>query len=155
MGFHFLLHRLFLNQESNSGLQHWQADYLPLSHQGHPLDNTAFAHFHGVNIGLAKKFIQVFRTMLREKQYELVGQVSTSTMVNLKLPFSWYTTHCHWEEMHTIDSHSQQKPTLAHHREGVERTQRSVSILEEAPAAEVEEAPSPDDLCTVDCRRGR
>ena len=93
--------------------------------------------------------------MLREKQYELVGQVSTSTMVNLKLPFSWYTTHCHWEEMHTIDSHSQQKPTLAHHREGVERTQRSVSILEEAPAAEVEEAPSPDDLCTVDCRRGR
>ena len=74
--------------------------------------------------GVSKKFIQVFRTTLWEKQYELFGQLSTSTMVNLKLP-----THCHWEEMHTIDSHNQQKPTLAHHREGVERTQCSFSIL--------------------------
>ena len=32
----FLLQRLFLTQRSNPHLLHWQADSLPLSHQGHP-----------------------------------------------------------------------------------------------------------------------
>jgi len=32
----FLLQRLFLTQRSNPHLLHWQADSLPLSHQGSP-----------------------------------------------------------------------------------------------------------------------
>ena len=32
----FLLQRIFLTQGSNPSLLHWQADYLPLSHQGSP-----------------------------------------------------------------------------------------------------------------------
>ena len=34
MGFHFLLWVIFLNQGSKMSLLHWQADSLPLSHQG-------------------------------------------------------------------------------------------------------------------------
>ena len=36
MGCHFLLQGIFLNQESNLSFLHWQADSLPLSHQGSP-----------------------------------------------------------------------------------------------------------------------
>ena len=36
MGCHFLLQGIFLTQESNLCLLHWQADSLPLSHQGSP-----------------------------------------------------------------------------------------------------------------------
>ena len=34
MGCHFLLQGMFLTQGSNMSLLHWQADSLPLSHQG-------------------------------------------------------------------------------------------------------------------------
>ena len=33
---HFLLQEIFFTQESNPHLLHWQADSLPLSHQGSP-----------------------------------------------------------------------------------------------------------------------
>ena len=36
MGFHFLLQGPFLTQGLNPHLLHWQADSLPLSHQGIP-----------------------------------------------------------------------------------------------------------------------
>ena len=36
MGCHFLLQGIFLTQESNFRLLHWQANYLPLSHLGSP-----------------------------------------------------------------------------------------------------------------------
>ena len=36
VGSHFLLQGIFPTQESNPCLQHWQADCLPLSHQGSP-----------------------------------------------------------------------------------------------------------------------
>ena len=34
LGCHFLLQKIFLTQGSNPSLLHWQADSLPLSHQG-------------------------------------------------------------------------------------------------------------------------
>ena len=37
MGCHFLLQGIFLTQGSNTYLLHWQADSLPLSHQGNPI----------------------------------------------------------------------------------------------------------------------
>ena len=37
MGYHFLLQGIFLTQGLNPCLLHWQADFLPLSHQGSPL----------------------------------------------------------------------------------------------------------------------
>ena len=36
VGFHFLLQGIFLTQGSNLNLLHWQADSLPLNHQGSP-----------------------------------------------------------------------------------------------------------------------
>ena len=36
-GLHFLLHRIIPTQGLNSHILHWQADSLPLSHQGSPL----------------------------------------------------------------------------------------------------------------------
>ena len=36
VGYHFLFWGIFLTQRLNSGLLHWQADALPLSHQGSP-----------------------------------------------------------------------------------------------------------------------
>ena len=36
MGYHFLLQGIILTQGSNPRLLHWQADSLPLSHQGSP-----------------------------------------------------------------------------------------------------------------------
>ena len=36
VGYHFLLQGIFLTQGSNPRLLHWQADSLPLSHQGSP-----------------------------------------------------------------------------------------------------------------------
>ena len=36
VGCHFLLQGIFLTQRSNPGLLHWQANSLPLSHQGSP-----------------------------------------------------------------------------------------------------------------------
>ena len=38
VGCHFLLQGIFLTQGSNPCLLHWQADSLPLSHQGSPKD---------------------------------------------------------------------------------------------------------------------
>ena len=46
VGCHFLLHEIFLTQGSNPSplcLLHWQADSLPLSHQGSPYYNAATA----------------------------------------------------------------------------------------------------------------
>ena len=37
VGCHFLLQEIFLTQGSNPGLQSWQVDSLPLSHQGFPI----------------------------------------------------------------------------------------------------------------------
>ena len=39
VGCHFLLQGLFLTQGSNPHLQHWQPDFLPLSHEGSPQIN--------------------------------------------------------------------------------------------------------------------
>ena len=36
VGSHYLLHGIFLTQGSNWRLLHWQADFLPLGHQGSP-----------------------------------------------------------------------------------------------------------------------
>ena len=36
VGCHFLLQAIFLTQRSNPRLQHWQADFIPLRHQGSP-----------------------------------------------------------------------------------------------------------------------
>ena len=38
-GLHSLLQGIFLTQESNPYLLHWQGDCLPLSHQGSPITN--------------------------------------------------------------------------------------------------------------------
>ena len=38
VGSHFLLHKIFLTQGSNSVLLHWQVDSLLLSHQAFPID---------------------------------------------------------------------------------------------------------------------
>ena len=37
VGCHFLLHRIFPNQELSPCLQHWQVDSLPLCHLGSPI----------------------------------------------------------------------------------------------------------------------
>ena len=37
VGYHFLLQGIFLTQGSNPRLLHWQADSLPLSHLGSPI----------------------------------------------------------------------------------------------------------------------
>ena len=43
---HFLLQGIFLTQGSNPCLLHWQADSLPLSHQGSPV--FSFGHLNPV-----------------------------------------------------------------------------------------------------------
>ena len=40
VGYHFLLQGIFLTQGLNSGLLHWQADFLPLSRLGSPLSTV-------------------------------------------------------------------------------------------------------------------
>ena len=50
VGFHFLLQGIFPTQGSNLCLRHWQADSLPLSHQGCPA-HTAYlsaSGFHSI-----------------------------------------------------------------------------------------------------------
>ena len=42
VGCHFLLHRIFPTQGSNSGLLHLQADSILLSHQGSPITKNKF-----------------------------------------------------------------------------------------------------------------
>ena len=48
VGWHFLLQGIFLTQRTNLRLLHWQADSLPLSHQGSPAITTA-AHKSWIN----------------------------------------------------------------------------------------------------------
>ena len=45
VGCHFLFQGIFLTQGLNLGLLHWQADSLPLSHQGSPSSITACTVF--------------------------------------------------------------------------------------------------------------
>ena len=44
VGCHFLLQRIFPTQRPNPNLLHWQADSLPLSHQGSPSHNLLIKH---------------------------------------------------------------------------------------------------------------
>ena len=57
VGCHFLLQGIFLTQGSNPGLLHlllWQADSLPLSHQGSPLQGRALPESHWSNQAISK-----------------------------------------------------------------------------------------------------
>ena len=46
VSWHFLLQGIFLTQGLNPSLLHWQADFLPLSHQGSPLESLSHLYFH-------------------------------------------------------------------------------------------------------------
>ena len=46
VGCHFLLQGIFLTQDLNLHLLHWQVDSLPLSHQGSPLVTIAYQFQH-------------------------------------------------------------------------------------------------------------
>ena len=93
-GCHFLLQGIFPTQKSNLGLFHWQADSLPLSHQGSMYTHTHICvyiyvcvhmiHNHYINInihtyninGLAKKFIQVYSILWNNSNF-LANPIST------------------------------------------------------------------------------
>ena len=75
MGHHFLLQGIFLTQGSNLHLLHWQADSLPLSHQGSPkklcLSINALASELGQNVNLRKLGQGLFSEVLGVRQEEL------------------------------------------------------------------------------------
>ena len=50
VGCHFLLQRILLTQRSNLCLLHWQADSLPLSHLGKPLNGILLSYFSHVRL---------------------------------------------------------------------------------------------------------
>ena len=63
VGCYFLLQRIFLIQGSNSHLLHWQADSLPLSHQGSPIPREISLNFE------TSWELKVFVLFVKQKQW--------------------------------------------------------------------------------------
>ena len=98
MGCHFLLQRIFLTHGSNShllSLLHWQADYLPLHHQGNSQKSSS-SHYtqHIVDVQRVKfnfpKLIVVFQIKSSFSIVLLITHIKTSHLL-LKMQVSLKT----------------------------------------------------------------
>ena len=96
VAFHFLLQRIFLTEGSNLCLPHWQADSLPLSHQGSPAWGDLLPKFcHNLlYLGFLKK-----QTIYSNWLHLLISHLHLSPLCSLVanstflLLFTWPSYH--------------------------------------------------------------
>ena len=63
---HFLLQGTFLTQSLKSGFLHWQADYLPLTHQGNPVEYYSVIKMNKI-VSLLERWMDLESVILRRK----------------------------------------------------------------------------------------
>ena len=65
--FHFLLQGIFLTQRLKSRFLHWQADYLPLTHQGNPVEYYSVKKMNKI-LSLLERWMDLESVIQRRKQ---------------------------------------------------------------------------------------
>ena len=64
--FHFLLQAIFLTQRLKSWFLHWQADYLPLTHEGNPVEYYSVIKMNKI-VSLLERWMDLESVILRRK----------------------------------------------------------------------------------------
>ena len=63
---HFLLQGVFLTQREKSRFLHWQADYLPLTHEGNPVEYYSVIKMNKI-VSLLERWMDLESVILRRK----------------------------------------------------------------------------------------
>ena len=93
-GCHFLLHGTFPTQVLNPCLLHWQADSLPLSHQGRLLKHLISPQKWFMNVSLCCKEQLKGKSTLDHIQIDLITDIAKPLIIKCSCPtlkafFSW------------------------------------------------------------------